>query len=309
MRIDTSPILVTGSHRSGSTWVGKVIESSGLTNYIVEPLNLGHQRNFNGFWFDNKVPKIWFPVINFLEEKKYLKGYDKIVAGRYNYIRLKPKSYKEFKYVTKLILKTKRDNRVLLKDPIALFSSGWIYENYKSKNIVLIRNPLAFISSLKKNNWTHDFNDFLVQDEFLKTNLPQFIDKIKEFCEKQPSIIDQGILFSNIFNFYILKLKEQYPNWYFVALEDIATSPMKEFRKMFKYLELDFNDKVCAYITETTNSKNNAERTNKNVHVLKRNSKESINNWQKRLTENEIKKIKNQTSEIYSNLLKAINEK
>ena len=36
--IDTKPILVTGSHRSGSTWVGKMLATSPSVNYIHEPL-------------------------------------------------------------------------------------------------------------------------------------------------------------------------------------------------------------------------------------------------------------------------------
>ena len=33
------PILVTGSHRCGSTWIGKVIATSPSVDYIHEPFN------------------------------------------------------------------------------------------------------------------------------------------------------------------------------------------------------------------------------------------------------------------------------
>ena len=36
------PILVTGSHRSGSTWVGKMIASHPRVAYVEEPFN-AHQ--------------------------------------------------------------------------------------------------------------------------------------------------------------------------------------------------------------------------------------------------------------------------
>ena len=36
-----NPILVSGSHRCGTTWVGKVINSSNTVNYLHEPLKPG----------------------------------------------------------------------------------------------------------------------------------------------------------------------------------------------------------------------------------------------------------------------------
>ncbi|MER3452975.1 MAG: hypothetical protein C4321_04710 [Chloroflexota bacterium] len=35
------PILVTGSNRSGTTWVGRILAASGRLNYVYEPFNPG----------------------------------------------------------------------------------------------------------------------------------------------------------------------------------------------------------------------------------------------------------------------------
>ena len=37
------PILVTGGHRTGTTWVGKMLAASGEAAYISEPLNVLHR--------------------------------------------------------------------------------------------------------------------------------------------------------------------------------------------------------------------------------------------------------------------------
>ena len=34
----TKPIIITGSHRSGTTWVGNIIKNSPMIYYIHEPL-------------------------------------------------------------------------------------------------------------------------------------------------------------------------------------------------------------------------------------------------------------------------------
>lgn len=38
-----SPILVTGAHRSGTTWVGKMLAANRRVAYISEPLNVFHR--------------------------------------------------------------------------------------------------------------------------------------------------------------------------------------------------------------------------------------------------------------------------
>ena len=47
------PILVSGSHRSGSTWVGKTIALSNKVRYVHEPFNIQmdvHNAPFK-YWF------------------------------------------------------------------------------------------------------------------------------------------------------------------------------------------------------------------------------------------------------------------
>jgi hypothetical protein len=53
-----SPILVTGSHRSGTTWVGKVIQSSNQVVYLKE--HLRYTNSMQKIYFNHENTKIWF---------------------------------------------------------------------------------------------------------------------------------------------------------------------------------------------------------------------------------------------------------
>ena len=75
-------------------------------------------------------------------------------------------------------------------------------------------------------------------------------------------------------------------------------SIQKEFKNIFRYLNLDFNHKAQKYLSQTTNSKNKTERESGKVHVLHRNSKENIFSWKNRLSEKEIMRIKKGTKLI-----------
>ena len=51
----------------------------------------------------------------------------------------------------------------LLKDPFAVFSLAWFAERLNCQIVVTVRHPAGFASSLKRLNWSFDFQDLLNQ--------------------------------------------------------------------------------------------------------------------------------------------------
>jgi hypothetical protein len=62
------PILVTGSHRSGTTWVGRIIASSPSVAYIHEPFHIRHDPDVCPARFDH-----WFTYVCEENEDQYRK--------------------------------------------------------------------------------------------------------------------------------------------------------------------------------------------------------------------------------------------
>ena len=69
MMTDTAltPILVTGMHRSGTTWVGKMLAADACTAYVSEPLNVLHRPGI----FRSQV-RHWYQYICEDNEHEYL---------------------------------------------------------------------------------------------------------------------------------------------------------------------------------------------------------------------------------------------
>lgn len=295
-----SPILISGSHRSGTTWVGKTINTSSKVFYIHEPFNKINLKRYFNIDLD-----VWFPYITVSNQSIIKKGFDDFLKGnifniKYSNISLKRKTKL---FIKNIIIKTAflRNKRFILKDPIAIFSSEWISETYQSNNIILIRHPAAFVSSLKKNNWTFDFSEFYKQSSLMGNHLKPFTKEIDKCIQDKCNIVDQGILLWNIIHAYIYEMQKKHDEWYFVRHEDISNNPIKEFRNIFNYLNLPWTSKTERYILKTTSSNNASERSDKNIHQLKRDSKSNIYNWKKRLSPKEIEHIKNKTNVISSN--------
>lgn len=69
----TQPILVTGAHRSGTTWVGKMLAGSQVA-YISEPLNVLHRPGV----LCAKV-KHWYQYVCDDNEAEYLAPFEELL--------------------------------------------------------------------------------------------------------------------------------------------------------------------------------------------------------------------------------------
>lgn len=114
---------------------------------------------------------------------------------------------------------------MLLKDPLALLSAGWLHERYGMRVVCMIRNPLAFVGSLKKAGWTFDFHNLSRQEELMRDVLYPFGEEIRRACEEPGDLVEGGALTWNVLHHVILAYQERYPSWAFVRYEDLAADP------------------------------------------------------------------------------------
>lgn len=283
-------ILVSGSHRSGSTWLGKILSLADDVNYVHEPFNLTRYKN-TPFTY-------WFEYISNNSSKKYqrkVKSYLKYYSTIFHYKNLedilKIRSLKNARRVF-YRLKDKLKKSTVLKDPIAIMSVEWIYKEFDCDVVILIRHPAAFVASLKVKDWHFDFNDFLQQKELMATYLAPFKEEIEHYANNKQDLISQGVLLWKTIYSTIYSYQQNHKDWYFIKHEDLSLNPIEEFDKIFKYLDIDFNEKIKAKLLGTTISKENIG--------MNRNSKENISTWKTRLTPDEIDKIKKGTYNVWT---------
>jgi hypothetical protein len=293
------PILVTGSHRSGSTWTGKILSTAPHVGYIHEPFNFEINTSVSSL-----PMKYWFQHISEENSENYSSVFDAII--RYKYPLLKNiVNIRTIKNVLAImrdqglfILHKMKKDRPLLKDPIAINSVEWLYENFNMNILILIRHPAAFCSSIKIKNWKFDFAHFLNQPLLMEKYLYPFEEKIRHYVENEKSIIEQAILLWNCIHHTISIYRENHPDWLFVRHEDLSFDPVNQFRSIFKEFDLEFTQKVKKRILATSGAHNPVEPKGRNLFI--RNSKENIRIWMKRLTHEEISLIEKKTSEVAS---------
>jgi len=290
-------IVITGAHRAGTTWTAKILGSSNNIKYIYEPFFVGLHRSNSPLSFNYEYISPGDTSEKVIQIKEYL---DKFI--NIPFYSLADRIYISRRIVTVGMVKrlvAKRYNwvnngRPLIKDPFAIFSSEWIYQNYPSDILVIIRHPAALISSYMFQHWNFDFNSFKNQPSLIEKYFPEYGDLIDAYSllpHHTTNIIDQGILLYNIIYSTVLKYQEKYRNeWSFLRNEDLSRDPMAEYQKIFAKFELPFTENSRRNILLTTNGKKSGEWI--------RNSRENINIWKQRLTKQEVHKIRSGTENV-----------
>lgn len=295
-------ILVTGSHRSGSTWVGKMIAASGKIGYLQEPFNPNIKMGVSKY----KYPYPFYYTVcttgnEFQAQKKSFENILKYKFPCTSHLR-NASNMREIAQVFKgqantWLYKVKRV-RPLVKDPIALFSAEWLHSTFGMKVIILIRHPAAFCSSLKIKNWQFDFNNFLAQKELMKVFLSSYETRIQELADSKHDIIDQGILLWLCIHEVIRQYQEKWKDWKFLRHEDLSINPLDSFKEIYYWLDLEFKKQVEEKILQSTGTHNPVEQNQNNQFI--RDSKKNITNWKTRLTEEEISRIYSATKKLSS---------
>jgi hypothetical protein len=291
------PILVTGSHRSGSTWVGRMLAAGDSVGYIREPFSILHRPGI----LDVPI-RWWFPYVCAENEEPFLPAVEDMLAFRYRTgaslrgVRSGMDAAKVANDVVRWERYRSRRARPLLKDPLALFSSEWLAQRFHAKVVVLIRHPAGFASSLLRYRWTHPFDHFLRQPLLMRDRLEPFRGQIEEYARTERDCLDQAILLWNLIHHTIRGYQERHPDWLFRRYEDIGAQPLAEFGQLYGELGLELSPAARREISEHSKATNPKEA--RDERVLKRDSQAAVRTWTTRLSAEEIDRIRRGTEEI-----------
>jgi hypothetical protein len=236
------PLLVTGAHRTGTTWVGKMLATGGYA-YISEPLNVLHRPGV----MVAPIPH-WYAYITKENEAEYFSAFQKTLALRYGLLA-------EIK-----LLKTRRDflrmgrdlgiflrgrilgQPALLKDPFAVFSLPWFIERLNCRIVVTVRHPAGFASSLKRLNWPFDFKDLLNQPLLMRDHLEPF----RADMERMPAddVLGQSALLWRMVYRVVHATCERFPSVIVLRHEDLSRDPLTGYARAFESLGLAYTVKV-----------------------------------------------------------------
>ncbi len=294
------PILVTGTHRSGTTWVGRMIALSPGVHYIHEPFNPNHDRGICGAKFD-----LWFTYVCRQNEAAYYPHLKRTIELRYSatqkilQTRTAGSLPSAFIHSIAAALRRLRRPRPLIKEPIALFSAPWLASRFGMEVIVMIRHPAAFAGNIKVANARFRFEDWLNQPLLMENFLSPFAGEIEQQARCPGDVLDQAALLWKCMNQVILSYQTAHPEWMFVRHEDLSLDPIAGFGQIYQRLGLPFTANIQKIVSEHSGPSNPVGGTEHRGR-LKLNSRANLEVWKKRLSADETVRLRNQVEPISS---------
>ena len=291
------PILVTGTHRSGTTWVGKMLAADADTAYVSEPLNVLHRPGV----FRAPV-KYWYTYINAENESEYLPAFHELLDFQYHtWLEIKSiRSFKDFLRMGRdfriFFNGSMRGQRALLKDPFAVFSAPWFAKKLDCRVVVSIRHPAAVVSSLKRLNWPFDFNNLLNQPLLMRDHLEE--DRAEMESTRSGDVVSQAALLWRLIHRFVHDTRKLFPDFNIVRHEDLSLDPLPGFKTLYESLGLDFDERVKNTILNSSSSENPARLARNKTYSVKLDSRASLDNWKQILTPQEVTRIRKITESV-----------
>lgn len=214
-------ILVAGTGRSGTTWLGNIINYKNEYRDMFEPFTSEYTKECDHFHYKQYIR----PDSN---NKYYLEIAHKILSGnirnewvdRYN---------KRFFC-----------NKRLIKEIRANFFLKWIKCNFPSIPIIfIIRHPCAVAHSRIKLGWKTYLEDILAQEDLVRDYLIDHIEDIKSTT----SNFEKQIYLWCIENYVPMKQFKK-GEIYSIFYEHLCLNPEEEVKRLFTWLGQEYNSKV-----------------------------------------------------------------
>jgi sulfotransferase family protein len=293
----TQPILVTGAHRTGTTWVGRLLAANPEVAYVSEPLNVHHRPGV----FRAPVDK-WYTYICADNESDFLPSFHELLSFRYHgldeiaSLRSTHDLLRMFRDAGIFVNGALGHRRPLLKDPFAVFSLRWFAARLGCATVVTVRHPAAFVSSLKRLNWTFDFADLLGQPLLMRDLLEPYRDRMRS--DETADVIGQASLLWTMVYGSLDVLRKSIPSVQVVRHEDLSLDPVPGFQRLYAAVGLQFTASVQREILKSSSSENPQELSRNRVHSVKVDSLANLQNWKRRLAADELVRIRRITGDV-----------
>lgn len=260
----SKPIILAGSGRSGTTWLGNIISANPNIGIIFEP------------FYHRKVAEMEkIPLFKYArEDEENLELYKRVSAvlsGQISNDWVNQQQRRTHFLVKRFLVKTIRANLML----------AWIDKHFDVDIVFTLRHPCAVILSRVKLDWTTQLSHFLNQKQLVEDHLHPFLQVIHD--NQKDELSQQAVVWC-LENLIPLKQMHDH-NWTLCLYEDMVRYPLYESKKILDQLHI-----ANSLLTK---------RAICNVSMVTRpdsplfNGLDPLSNWQNKLSKDQVRKILN----------------
>lgn len=273
------PILVTGTHRSGTTWVANVLALSPRTTLVGrEPFNTGPRQ-----WAVGGHAAVDYAYVGDLDEATARYAYGRVLNGRVPQL-VGRRGRRQLRWLLPWA-----HPRVIIKDPLSAMSAAWLADTFDLDVVVVLRHPAAFAASLDRIGWKFDWHALQSQKTLLAGPLAGLAASIRRPSDDPHE--QAGLLWRCVYTVLLDSLAGR-PSWRLLRHEDAAMEPVTSFGSLYEALGLAWTSGVTDGLAAMTGAHNAAIPRGRTVHQLHRDSAAVVGSWQQRLSAAEQRRVR-----------------
>lgn len=245
-------IIVAGTARSGTTWLGQILQAASGYPSVFEPLNPQYVQSAGSIFFRYLITGHQYPEIYKFFSKVCSGGLRNPWTDQEN-----PGGWRKH-HIRGLM----RGSRII-KMVRANLMLGWIDKKFEYPIVYILRHPCAVITSWIKLGWDSWLNHFLKQPELVEDYLHPFIDYLSAIKTPVEKIAAQWCIEN------IVPLNQMSDrNWIISTYEELCTMSKYETSRILSQLGLSWNEKVEEAIKRPSRSTNKQSAINKRGNPL-----------------------------------------
>ncbi len=241
-------VLVTGLPRSGTSWVGKMLEASGELVYVNEPMNPSHPPGRSPGVLDADVEH-YFHYVCDENAARWREAFDDTLRLRFRPVRELRRNHRPYdlaraaKYAFAFTSGRVRGRRALLDDPYALPSTPWLVDRSGVTAVILIRDPVSLAGSWRRLGWRIDPAELLAQPLLMRDHLEPWRDELERTAGPAGARDPLASLCAlwNATTGLVLASAANHPRIGVHRYEDVASDPMSAFAQLYGRLGLTWS--------------------------------------------------------------------
>lgn len=268
-------IYVTGVPRSGTTFVGKILSLPRAVDYIHEPFNPQCGFTDSNIWYRYLRPQLDTAAMQqFHHLTQSLFRYDfqlkTYISARENTWGRWVKQWVGSRgpFYLRLAKLNPWHTAALIKDPIGMFLTEYLYVQFGVKPVILIKHPLSQIASYRRVKLWPRLDHIGQQNALIED---YFADEPAFFTPPPDPLLEAAAFWRAVYK-VLLSQVNRYPDWLLITHESLCEQPIPAFQSLYQQLDLPWSERVARHIQKKTAGNGSAEAGKGKFHDFNRNS-------------------------------------
>jgi hypothetical protein len=257
-------ILITGLPRSGTSWIGKMLQASDQVVYVNEPLNAQHPPGRSPGVLNAEISHR-YQYICADNDERWAAAFNDTLRLRYHLIAELRRNHAAYdlartaKYGTEFTLGRLRRRRALIDDPAGVMSAAWFAQRLGCRVVICVRHPVSFVGSWRRLGWKAHLEELLAQPLLMRDLLGPYADELRAANDSTDPIVRAATLWRVTYAAFG-DLDARQPGLVHIRrYEDLASNPETAFRELYATCDLTWTDRARKRITWATSDHGKAE--------------------------------------------------